>query len=117
MLGVQGQLVKRGPHVCQPRIPLGLADSEVHMPHPQSGVAAPFVVRGRTAPVLDQEQPQVFLRWTEIPARVDRPQLRIGLHLRVEPLGQPTEGLLAADGVEETDFWPAGPRCALHDGV
>ena len=67
-------------------------------------MAAQFVIGGRAAPVLDQEQPQVFLGGPEILARVDRAQLRVGRHALVEEVGQAAERLLAADRFVEADF-------------
>ena len=93
----QRQFVQRCPHMPQPGVPLGLADHEMPVPHPQPRVAAPLVVGGRAAPVLHQEQPEVLLGRAEVPARVDGAQFGVGGHLLIEPVHQAPERRLPAD--------------------
>ena len=81
----------------KPGVTLGRADGEVHVTHSQPRMATPLVVGGRAAPVLDEEQPQVLLGRTQVPARVDRPQLGIGRDLLVEAVDEAAEGGLSAD--------------------
>src|ERR1700760_1240256 len=100
-LRVQVQLVQGRAHVPQPGVPRRLVDDEAHVPHPQPGVAAQFVVGLRAAPVLDEEQPQVVLGRREVLGRVHRPQLRILGHQLVKAVHQPVEELITADRLVE----------------
>jgi DNA-binding NarL/FixJ family response regulator len=98
---VQAQLVERLAHVAQPGVPLGLADCEPGMAHPQPGMPAQLVVGARPAPVLHEEQPQVLLGRAEIFGRVHRPQRGIVRNALVEPVDQAAERLLPAHGLIE----------------
>ena len=64
-------------HVQQPGVPLGRADPERRVPHPQPRVAALRGVGVRAAPVLHQEQRQPLGGRAEVLLRVHRPQQRV----------------------------------------
>ena len=57
----------------------------------------------------------MLLRRPQVPARVDRPELRILGYAAVEVTHQPAERLLAADGRVET--WPCVRRCRALTGL
>src|SRR5215475_4857784 len=101
VLGRQLERVKRGAHVAQPRIPRGDVDRERCMPHAQPGVAAGVGIRGRAAPVLNEEQPQPLSGRAQVVLGVDRGQHRVGGHPGVEGVDEPGERRLAADRFED----------------
>src|ERR1035438_1619547 len=96
------ELVEGDPHVLQPGVAFGLADGEPDVPHPQPGVPAQLIVGAGTAPVLHEEQHQVFLGRAEVLGRVHRPQHGIFRHALIEPVDQSAEGLLPAYGLAGT---------------
>jgi len=90
------EFVQRHAHLAQPGIPLGLADREPGVAHPQPRVPAQLVVSARTAPVLDEEQPQVLFGRPKVLGRIHRAQHRVLRDALVEPVDQAAEGLLPA---------------------
>ena len=85
-LGISGQrgLIERAIHERHPTIAGALVEPERVMPHPQSRMAARFLVSRRAAEAADQEFAQPMLGARQVVFRIHRPEHIVSRHLRIE---------------------------------
>ena len=118
---VEVGLEHRRRHGAVPRVTLRPPDDERQVPHAQRRMATLAAVGRRPAPVLDEEQREVALRFLQV-VGIQGPEHVVLLDPLVEPVDEIEEERLAPDRAEDvelhqfdTDRWSAAQSRSISD--